>query len=116
MSDASLIAGQELAGSPGRSKLKDGFGRLRRNHAAVVGIFIILFIIIACLVGPLLLPFDPTQADFGAINLPPSFSSGHYFGTDDLGRDMLSRLIYGGRIAFIGNARLVETGGIGEHG
>ncbi|HVJ54617.1 MAG TPA: ABC transporter permease subunit [Aliidongia sp.] len=98
MSDASLGLGADAAApAPSRSKFKDGFGRLRKNHAAVVGIFILLFIALACLFGPLIVPFDPNQADFGAINVPPSFASGHLFGTDDLGRDLLMRVLIGGR-------------------
>jgi oligopeptide transport system permease protein len=97
MSDASLHIAGDLAPSPGRSKLKDGFGRLRRNHAAVTGIFILVAILLACAFGPYLVPFDPTQADFGAINEAPSLTSGHLFGTDDLGRDLLIRVLIGGR-------------------
>jgi oligopeptide transport system permease protein len=97
MSDASIHLAGDLAPTPGRSKLKDGFGRLRKNRAAVTSIFILAAILLACIFGPYLVPFDPTEADFGAINQAPSLTGGHLFGTDDLGRDLLIRVLIGGR-------------------
>jgi oligopeptide transport system permease protein len=100
MTDArtdTLGAPDREAVEPGRSKIKDGLTRLRRNHMAVVGIVIICLIILACAFGPFLVPFDPETQDYSAISTGPSFASGHLFGTDDLGRDLLVRVLLGGR-------------------
>jgi oligopeptide transport system permease protein len=102
MSEASVRATADVAAiDPGRSKVKDGFARLRRNHAAVTGIFVIAAIILACVFGPALVPFDPTQSDFDSISVAPSLATGHLFGTDDLGRDLLARVLVGGRTSLL---------------
>jgi oligopeptide transport system permease protein len=98
MTDTGTIAAAEPeAVEPGRSKVKEGLARLRRNHLAVAGIFIFGFIVLACLFGPFLVPFDPEIQDYSAISDGPSLTGGHLFGTDDLGRDLLIRLLVGGR-------------------
>ena len=76
---------------------------LKKNRGAMIGIvFIILSLFIAFL-APILAPHNPTEIFPDALRLPPSFiqggKSGFFFGTDDIGRDLLSRLIYGSRIS-----------------
>jgi peptide/nickel transport system permease protein len=66
-------------------------GRLRRNGALLTGAIMLALLGVVTAFGPLLLPFDPLAVDFGQALLPPSLS--HWFGTDDLGRDVLSRVI-----------------------
>lgn len=62
---------------------------------------ILAVIILACLLAELLMPYDPTFMNLSEINLPPG--NGHMFGTDTLGRDLFSVILYGGRISiFIG--------------
>ena len=62
---------------------------------------ILAVIILACLLAELLMPYDPTYMNLSEINLPPG--NGHMFGTDTLGRDLFSVILYGGRISiFIG--------------
>ncbi len=95
---AEVVARAELEkAEPGRSKFKEGLGRLRRNRMAVAGIVIFSFIVLACALGPFVIPFDPEAQDYTAISVGPSFTTGHLFGTDDLGRDLLVRLLLGGR-------------------
>jgi len=60
-----------------------------------------LLIVAAVLVGPLLLPYDFTAADLELGLSPPSLTNGHYLGTDQLGRDVLARMLYGGRISLL---------------
>ncbi len=66
-------------------------GRLRRNGALLTGAIMLALLGVVTAFGPLLLPFDPLAVDFGQALLPPSLS--HWFGTDDLGRDVFSRVI-----------------------
>ena len=66
-------------------------GRLRRNRSLQVGGLMLGLLVMVTTLGPLLLPFDPLAVDFGQALLPPG--AGHWFGTDDLGRDVLSRVI-----------------------
>lgn len=76
---------------------RGAFRRLRRNRLAYVsGIFIIL-IALAAIVVPSLMPHSYAHQDYGAITKGPSWS--HWMGTDQLGRDEMTRLIYGARIS-----------------
>jgi len=70
--------------------------RLLGNRMAIVGSVILLIFVLAAVFAPQVAPQDPYKQDFSAGSLPP-FSPGHLLGTDDLGRDTFSRLIYGGR-------------------
>ena len=74
--------------------MKDLIQFLRRNTLAMVGAGILGALLLAVLVGPLLMQ-SPTAIDMGAKLLPPG--PGHWLGTDSFGRDMLSRLVHGGR-------------------
>ena len=70
-----------------------------RNRAAVVSLFVLASIVVACFIGPYLIPFDAEMADFENIGAPASLASGHWFGTDELGRDLLARVLTGGQIS-----------------
>jgi oligopeptide transport system permease protein len=83
-----------------RSQLRDAFARLRRNHAAVASLLIVPLVVLACFVGPWLLPFDPNAQDYDATLLPP-LTQGHVFGTDELGRDLLARVLVAGRTSLL---------------
>jgi peptide/nickel transport system permease protein len=67
----------------------------RRNTLAAIGGVVGLFIIFVALAAPLLAPYDPLKADFRHMNKPPNAQ--HVLGTDQVGRDTLSRVIYGAR-------------------
>jgi peptide/nickel transport system permease protein len=71
--------------------------RFKRNKLAVAGGVIVLSLFFVALFAPLLAPYDPTGIDRKHILEPPGIY--HPFGTDDLGRDILSRMIYGARIS-----------------
>lgn len=78
---------------------KDAWRRLKRNRLAIVGLAVIACLVFVAAFGPWLTPYDFLSQNLDARNLPPSFA--HPFGTDDLGRDVLSRVIYGARTAFL---------------
>jgi len=85
----------------GRSLWVDARRRLMRNRAAVVASVILISMTLAVIVGPWLVPFDYDFTDWGNIAVPPDLASGHLFGTDSLGRDLLMRTLYGGRISML---------------
>lgn len=78
---------------------QDVLRRFRRNKIAVVGVFIILAIALGAIFGPILSKFSYDQTDLSNINALPS--AGHWFGTDELGRDLFVRVMYGARISLI---------------
>lgn len=82
----------------------DAWSRLRRNKLALVGGFIVLFLIFVAIFGPYLTPYDYRVQDFTSLaknnyQVIPPFKFGHILGTDELGRDLLSRLMDGARIS-----------------
>lgn len=84
---------------PPVSLWRDAWHRLRRNRLAVFGLVIVVVLAFTAAFGPYLTPYDFLSQDLDARNLAPSMS--HLFGTDDLGRDVFSRVIYGTRTAFL---------------
>jgi peptide/nickel transport system permease protein len=95
MSDAVLgaipITASEKLESPARRALR----RLLRRKGAVVGLVVIAMFIVLAVFAPLLSPYDPIATSWTLVRKPPSAQ--HWFGTDDLGRDILGRVIYGAR-------------------
>ena len=83
----------------GRSPLAAARRRFLRNRVAVAGLAIVGLVALACLIGPAVLPYAPEAADFERIAEPPGLAGGHLLGTDGLGRDLLARLLAGGRIS-----------------
>jgi len=77
--------------------LYQGWLTLKSNKLTMIGLGILLFLILVAIFAPLLAPADPFAQDLGG-RLLPLGSEGHLLGTDSLGRDILSRLIYGARI------------------
>ena len=73
--------------------------RFKRHQLAVIGASIVLVLLVVAIFAPLIAPKDPNFMDLGRILAKPSFT--HPFGTDHLGRDILSRIIYGTRVSFI---------------
>ena len=86
------------SGGWGASPWNDAFRRLRRNRLAVLGLAVLLIFVLAAVVAPWVapFPFDKTDLRYGA--KPPSRL--HVLGTDELGRDLFTRILYGARISF----------------
>lgn len=77
---------------------RDGWKRFRRNRFAVLGLVIVLVMFVGAALAPLVAPFDPLEMQLDKPFLPPG-SPGHLLGTDNFGRDILSRVLYGGRLS-----------------
>jgi peptide/nickel transport system permease protein len=75
----------------------DALRRLRRNKLAMVGSFLIAAFLFMALFANVIAPYDPIAQDWRSVQAAPS--STHLFGTDELGRDLLSRVIHGARIS-----------------
>jgi len=80
-----------------RGFYETAFKRLRRNKTAVAGLIVILAISIVVIFAPYFAPYDPLKQHLNMILSPPNEQ--HLLGTDELGRDILSRIIYGGRVS-----------------
>ena len=76
-----------------------GLSILFASKIAIVGFAIVMFWIIAAIFAPLFTPYTPLEQDWKAPNQGPS--SAHFLGTDELGRDLWSRLIYGARVVLV---------------
>lgn len=92
------MTGAELHSSP---SVLSAIGREIRSWSPSlkIGAALMLAITLAAVFAPLIAPFDPTEQDYNAILLPPNLT--HFFGTDNLGRDIFSRVIYGARIDLV---------------
>ncbi len=73
------------------------WNRFRKNKLAAVGGVVVIVLFLIAVFAPLVAPYDPNEIDRNQILESPS--SRHFFGTDDLGRDVLSRMIYGSKIS-----------------
>src|SRR2546428_9112286 len=95
----------DVVGLPRRTRhaRRYGFGyflhRYARNRLALTGLWVVLGIALAAIFAPWLAPARPIKPDFG--NLLRPLSAAHPMGTDDLGRDVLSRVIFGARTALL---------------
>lgn len=84
----------------------------RKSRLTMIGTFVVLFFIVVAIFAPYIAPYDPIAQDLSQRLKPPSFE--HVFGTDQFGRDIFSRVVYGSRIAiWIIVLVSVISGGIG---
>ncbi|WP_178020522.1 oligopeptide ABC transporter permease [uncultured Paenibacillus sp.] len=80
--------------------------RLLRNKLAVSGFVVVVFMFVACFLGPLFSPYTDNKIQMSLMNRPPSWQ--HWLGTDKLGRDVLTRVLQAGRISLtVGLASMV---------
>lgn len=90
---------RQVADTESSSLWSDAWQRLYRNKLAVAGLLIIVLLVLIAIFGPALSPYDFLSQSIDSRNQAPSPI--HWFGTDSLGRDVLSRLIYGARTALL---------------
>lgn len=100
MTDTTLTSPQSER-IAGRSLQADAMRRLMQNRAAKVSLILLVLITLACLLGPHLLPWKLDDVDYNAFAAPPDFAAKHFMGTDDNGRDLLVRTLYGGQISLL---------------
>lgn len=93
------VAEVDLIEEPPRSNAVRVVRRFMRNRAAVVGLVIVTLFVLVALLAPLLAPFDPLKTNWLTVRKPPT--AAHWLGTDDLGRDALSRLMWGARASLM---------------
>ncbi|HXA69742.1 MAG TPA: ABC transporter permease [Stellaceae bacterium] len=74
---------------------KRALRRLVRRRGAMVGAAVVLFFVLVAIFAPMIAPYSPTATDWAAVRKAPSWA--HWLGTDEIGRDVLSRVIFGAR-------------------
>lgn len=98
MTDAALsgplVQADELD-SPARRARR----RLFKRKAAVAGLTVLTIFILLALLAPLIVPYDPIATSWSLVRKPPTMT--HWFGTDELGRDIFSRVVYGARASLL---------------
>lgn len=82
-----------------RSGLQLALLAMGRDKLALAGTLVVLITLVLTIAAPWVSPYDPNEADPAVGRLAPPFTPGHIFGTDGQGRDILSRLIWGGRVS-----------------
>lgn len=82
-----------------RSQWGDVWRRLRRNKLAMLGLVLVLLMVCSSLLADVIAPYDPAYMDGANRMAPPS--AAHLLGTDNYGRDTLSRILYGGRVSLL---------------
>jgi oligopeptide transport system permease protein len=102
---------EQLLSRPPRSLWRDGWHRLLRNKAALAGAAVIITFVVIAIFAPLLAPHNPLELNSGKGFLPPAWversatgkagDPNFLLGTDNLGRDVLSRVIYGARVSLV---------------
>lgn len=91
-------AGPGAASRPGlAARTLKAIGLLRESKAAIIGVGLILFWVLLALLAPVIAPYDPLKSNYDALANPGMLTPGHLLGTDHLGRDMLSRIMWGAR-------------------
>lgn len=94
-------------------------GRLLwRDRGGMIGLIMFLLVVFAAIFAPLIAPYDPLEQNLRESKMPPPWQEGgswdHPFGTDNLGRDIFSRIIYGARVSLtVGFFGVLIAGGLG---
>lgn len=93
-------------------QLRPGFfNRLFRNKLAIIGFVIVMILILVAIFAPMIATHEPNTVNVTSTFLKPGVN-GHILGTDNYGRDLFSRIIYGSRISLIASLSAVAIGGV----
>ena len=106
MADTALSASLMAAGSTAESPTARTLRRFLRRRGAVLGLIVITFFVALAVLAPLVAAYDPAAQSWTTVRKAPS--AVHWFGTDDVGRDVLTRVIYGARASLL--AGVVSVG------
>ena len=98
-SAATTVADDASARIPPAGAWRPVWRKLRRRRSAMIGLVVVALFIGAALFAPWLAPFDPIETSWSAIRKAPS--AAHWFGTDDIGRDVFSRIVWGTRASLL---------------
>src|SRR4051812_10671946 len=95
--DSTLVAkrADETVESPARRALR----RLKRRKGAIVGLAVIVLFMVVAVFAPWIAPYDPAAQSWSAVRKAPSLA--HWLGTDDVGRDVLARVLFGARASLL---------------
>src|SRR3712207_5766099 len=95
-----------------RGQVADALVRVRRNRGAVVALAVLGLLVLAAVFAPWIAPYDPIEPIPGAALRAPS--AAHLMGTDALGRDIFTRIVYGTRVSLLeGVIAVLVAGGLG---
>jgi peptide/nickel transport system permease protein len=112
MTDAALAAHPVADAGELDSPARRARRRLFKRKAAVAGLVVLIAFILLALFAPVIVPYDPIASSWSLVRKPPTAL--HWFGTDELGRDILSRVVYGARASLMaGLISVVIALGIG---
>jgi peptide/nickel transport system permease protein len=115
MADTTATLAVRAPSPPARGNTARAWTQLRHNRAALAGLVVISVLVFAAIFAPFLAPYNPYTVSLGMRLEPPD--GAHLLGTDELGRDILSRLIFGARVAlWVGTVTVVLSGCIGVSG
>lgn len=98
MTDATVAPAIEVKG---RSLWSDAYRRFTHNKAALSSVFVLGFVFIMCFGAPYFGLRSQDDVNWDMISAPPDFAQGYYFGTDQNGRDLFVRTLYGGQVSLI---------------
>lgn len=106
MADTALSASLAAAGPAAESPTARTLRRFLRRRGAVLGLIVITFFVALAVLAPLVAAYDPAAQSWTSVRKAPS--AAHWLGTDDVGRDVLTRVIYGARASLL--AGVVSVG------
>ncbi|MGY3483677.1 peptide/nickel transport system permease protein [Bradyrhizobium sp. USDA 4011] len=99
MTDAVLSTSASLAAETLESPARRAGRRLIRRKGAVLGLAVIALFVLLAVFAPLIVPYDPIATSWSLVRKAPSMQ--HWFGTDELGRDVLARVVFGARASLL---------------
>jgi peptide/nickel transport system permease protein len=103
MAETTLTAGSPSSSlAPLERPMQRALRRVAKRKSAMIGLALITAFIVLAIAAPLVAPYDPLATSWALVRKPPSMA--HWFGTDDLGRDVLSRVIFGARASLLAGA------------
>jgi len=106
---------QLMIGRPGRMSRRLIWRSLKQSRLALIGLLLLIVMVTLSILAPVLAPYNPAKSDIRNRLKPPSWSlepGSHFLGTDNVGRDILSRVLYGGRVSIFVGIAAVTLGGI----